>query len=112
MELNSNLPIEEQYHEAGLAHADAEHAAQMLEETKTRVLSQYKMTLIAVDTKLSDARAETLVKAGPEWGAFIKAMVDARRHANIMRVKKDTLRMKFSRWIAEDANHRQGMRMT
>ena len=110
--MTSNLPIEEQYHAAGLAHADAEHAAEMLEQTKTRVLSQYKMKLIEVDPKLSDARAETLVKAGPEWGEFIKTMVDARRKANIMRVNRETLRMKFSRWVAEDANHRAGMRMS
>lgn len=107
----SNQRIEQQWYEAAMAHADAEAAAQLLEETKSSVLAEHVANLIRDEPKMSIAKAETTVKASPEWRQFVEGMVRARKAANKARVTRDYLKMQFSVWIAEDANHRAGARM-
>jgi len=111
MNTRANIPISEQWHRAALDHVDAEAAAQMLEETKSAVLSERVADLIKDDPKLSVTKAETLVKASPEWRRWIEGMVRARKAANRARVERDYLKMRFSEWVAEDANHRAGARL-
>jgi hypothetical protein len=106
-----NKPVSEQWHDAGLAWVDAENAAQLLEETKSAVLSQYIAEEIAADPKMSIAKAETMVRSSPKWREFVERMVKARTAANRARINRDYLRMKFSEWVAEDANHRAGTRL-
>lgn len=95
-----------------MVHADAEAAAQMLEETKTSVLAEHIAALIRDEPKLSIAKAETIVKASTEWREWIGNMVTARRVANRARVQRDYLRMRFSEFISAEADHRAGSRMT
>ena len=69
------------------------------------------MNLLQADPKKSVARAEMEVKAGAYWKRTVNDIVMSRKEANRARVERDYLRMRFSVWIAEDANHRQGSRL-
>ena len=109
--MSDNRPISEQWHEAGLRWADAEAAAQLLEETKTAALAELIAEELRAAPGLSHARAETNVKSSPEWRRWIEGMVRARKAANRARIDRDFLKMRFSEWVAQDANHRAGARM-
>ncbi len=107
----SNEPLPEQWHAAALACADAEAAAQILEESRTSVLAERVSSLLKADPKLSIARAETEVRASIPWHDYIEGMVRARTKANKLRVERDYIRMKFQVWISETADHRIGARL-
>lgn len=106
MNARANVSWSEQWHKAAAAHVDAEAAAQMLEETKSAVLAQMMSRL----GDMPVSKAEMQVKGSEDWRRFIEGMVRARQHANKLRVERDYLKMKFSEWISEDANHRAGAR--
>jgi hypothetical protein len=97
-----NIPLSEQIYRAGTAWAERNAAAQLLEESKTAYLSQSKSKL----GDIPDNKAERIVKASDDWSEYIERMVDARREANLARVKYDALKARMSEWIASDANHR------
>lgn len=105
--MNSNLPISEQYRLASLKWVRANAAADLLEETKSAVLSQRMAALGDVPV----SHAERTVKASPDWREHIEKIVDARREANELRVEADFLRMKFYEWQADGANKRAEMRL-
>lgn len=105
--MTSNAPISEQYRLASLRWVKANAAADLLEETKSAVLSQ-KMAALG-DIPVS--HAERSVKASPEWQEHIEKIVDARRTANEMKVEADFLKMKFYEWQADGANKRAEMRL-
>jgi hypothetical protein len=105
--MESNKPLSEQYAEIGAQWVDADAAASLLEDCKSAFLSQ-KMQLYG-DKPLN--RAEAIVKASPEWRDYIEKMVNARKNANILRVKMDTLKMRHQQWIGEDANRRVEARL-
>lgn len=105
--MNSNAPISEQYRLASLKWVKANAAADLLEETKSAVLSQ-KMAALG-DIPVS--HAERAVKSSSEWQEHIEKIVDARREANELKVEADFLRMKFYEWQAEGANRRAEMRL-
>ncbi len=111
MNRGDNRPLAERWHDAAMTCVDAEAAAQLLEETKSAKLAELVAGLLRDDPKMSVAKAETTVKSSPEWRRWIEGMVTARKAANRARVQRDYLRMRFSVWIAEDANHRAGARM-
>jgi hypothetical protein len=101
----------EAWRDVAMAWADAEDAAQMLEETKSAVLSQMVAAEIASDPKMSNARAEMNVKSSDKWRRHVVSVVRARTAANKARIERDYHKMKFSQWISDDANHRAGSRM-
>lgn len=103
----SNNPISEQYRETAKAWVDAEAAASLLEETKSATLSQMMLAypLFAVN------KAEMTVKASPQWKDHIHKMVDARKAANLLKVKLEFLRMKFSEQQSEEATKRAEMKL-
>jgi hypothetical protein len=98
----SNLPLSEQYARIGARWVDAEAAASLMEQTKSVVLEQR----VAALGDMPKSRAETIVKAKPEWEQFIKDMVELRRQANQYKVQMETLKMRNSEWIGESANRR------
>jgi hypothetical protein len=100
-------PLSERYRLAALDWVDKDAAARLLEETKTAVLSQRKSAL----GEMADARAERLVKATPEWDAWIKRMVDARTVANRAKVNMEYLRMKFAEQQSAEATARAEMKL-
>jgi hypothetical protein len=65
--------------------ADCNAAADLLEETKGTLLA--KITKEHLD--LPAWKAEAMAKADPRYEEHIKSMVDARRLANLARVKYD-----------------------
>lgn len=65
--------------------ADALHAADLLEETRTTLLAK----ITKEHFELPAWKAEAAAKSDPRYEEHIKAMVDARRLANLTRVRYD-----------------------
>jgi len=105
--MTDNRPISEQYRLASLRWVKANAAADLLEETKSAVLSQ-KMAALG-DMPVS--RAELKVKSGADWKEHIEKIVDARREANELKVEADFLRMKFFEWQSHEASKRVEARL-
>jgi len=103
----SNLPYSEQYRIVGKRWVAAEKLASLLEETKTAKLSQMKKAL----GDIPDSRAETQVKASPEWTALVTEMVEARADANLLRVQLAQIRMAFGEQNSAEATQRAEMRL-
>lgn len=103
----SNEPLSEQYRVTAKEWVDADAAANLLEETKSAVLSQ-KMAALG-DMPVS--RAELQVKASGEWEEFVLRMVSARKAANLLKVKLEWIRMKFNEWQSAEATKRAEMKL-
>jgi hypothetical protein len=104
---NANLPWSEQYRIVAKQWVDADAAADILEELKSATLAQLM-------TELGDmpvSRAEMNVKAGNEWQAYIRQMVEARQKSNMFKVQLEYLRMKFSEWQSHEATKRTEARL-
>lgn len=104
----SNMSPAEQWYEVAERHVALSAAADMLEEGKSAFLSQ-KMAALG-DIPVS--KAELTVKSSPEWADYIKKMVRAREQANLAKIEAEFLRMRFSEWMAKDANARTEARLT
>lgn len=74
--------------ERGLAWADANAAAEALEETKATVLAQ--AALEQIQGGASAAKAEVVAKASEVYRDHLEKMVAARKAANRARVRFDT----------------------
>lgn len=105
--MDSNLPISEQYRIVAKQWVDADSAARLLEETKTATLSQRMAAL----GEMPVSKAETAVKASPEWHEFITAMVEARTKANLLRVQLEYIRMQHSEHQSIEASKRAEMKL-
>jgi len=105
-------PISEQYRVAADEWADAENAAHLLEELKTTTLEQKKCELIDRDPKMSEAKAERLVKASEDWELYLYDMCQARAAATFLKQKLRVIEMKHREWIDGNASARQEMRLT
>lgn len=103
----SNAPISEQFRLAAKEWVEADSAANILEETKSAILSQ--MMLQQGDIAVS--RAEMQVKASTEWSDYVDKMVKAREAANLLKVKMEWLRMRFNEWQSAEASKRAEMRL-
>jgi hypothetical protein len=103
----SNEPYSEQFRIVAKEWVDADAAASLLEETKSATLSQ-KMAALG-DMPVS--KAEMTVKASADWSSFIEAMVDARKRANLLKVKLEYVRMRFSEWQSSEATKRAEMKL-
>lgn len=102
-----NQPISEQFRIVAKQWVDADNAARLLEETKTAVLSQKMKALGDVPA----AHAERDVKASEEWQDHIRKMVEARSHANRLKVQLEYIRMKFSEQQSFEATARAERRL-
>lgn len=105
--MTDNLQISEQYRIVAKQWVEADAAADLLEESKSAFLAQ----LMTKEGDLPVSRAEMNVKASEEWTGYIKRMVEARQRANLLKVKLEFLRMKFSEWNSEAANRRAEMKL-
>lgn len=74
--------------ETGEAWADAEHAASLLEETKSTLLA--KLTKEHAVKEMPMNKAEMMAKADPRYEQHVRAMVDAQREATKCRVRYDS----------------------
>jgi hypothetical protein len=104
---HSNMPLSEQFRIAAKAWVDLDSAASLLEETKSAVLSQ-KMAALG-DMPVS--RAELNVKASPEWDEFVTRMCEARKAANLAKVRLEWIRLKFSEQQSMEATQRAERRL-
>lgn len=100
-------PLSEKFRLAAKDWCEKDAAANILEETKSAVLSQ-KMAALG-DMPVS--KAEMTVKASQEWREFISAMVSARKEANLKKVECEWLRMRFQEWSSHQANERAERRL-
>jgi hypothetical protein len=105
--MDNDIPLSEQYRVVAKAWVDADAAANLLEETKSAVLS--RMMIACGDMPVS--RAEMQVKGSADWADFIKKMVEAREKAALLKVKLEYIKMKFHEWQSENATRRAEMRL-
>ncbi len=103
----SNLPLSEQFRIVAKKWVDAEAAATILEDTKSAVLAE-RMTSLG-DMPVN--RAETTVKASPEWREHITAIVNARKEANQLKVQMEYIRMRSGEWQSAEATKRAEMKL-
>lgn len=104
---SNNQPWSEQYRIAGEEWADKESAAQLLEDSKSAVMAQWQ-------TELGDMpvnRAEQTVKSSARWQSYIQDSVDARKAANIAKVRLEAIKMRAMEYQAKAANERTEMRI-
>jgi len=101
------MNLSEEFRLVAKEWVEADAAANLLEETKSAVLSQ-KMAALG-DMPVS--KAEMNVKASPDWEDHVTKMVKAREAANLLKVKMEWMRMRFSEWQSAEANKRAEMKL-
>lgn len=99
--------LSEQFRLAAKDWVDKDAAASILEETKSAILAQ-KMAALG-DVPVSHAERE--VKATKEWALWIVDMVEARKLANLAKVRMEWIRMKFSERQSAEATARAEMKL-
>ena len=103
----SNEPWSEQYRLAAKDWVEKDAAAELLEHTKSAVLAQMMSRLGDVPVN----RAERDVKASDEWEDFVVKMVEAKKAANLAKVRMEYLRMKYHEWQSFEATKRVEARL-
>lgn len=104
---DDNQALSERYRLAALAWVDAEAAASLLEDTKSAVLAEKMQSY----PDISVNKAETSVKASPEWRDHIEKIVAARKTANRLKVQMEFIKMKFFERNSSEATARTEMKM-
>lgn len=104
----TDRPLSEEYRLAAKQWVEKEAAASLLEETKSAVLAEH----MAILGDLPVSRAEMQVKASAEWREFVETMVDARREANLAKVRLEWVRLKHAEQQSAEASRRAEMRLT
>lgn len=105
--MDENRPLSEQFRVVAKQYVEADAAASLLEETKSAVLSQRMAALGDIPV----SHAERTVKSSAEWVEHVTKIVEARKEANLLKLKMEWLRMKFSEWQSEAATRRAEMRL-
>lgn len=99
--------LSERYRIAAKEWVQLDHAARLMEETKSAVLSQQ----MAVLGDIPVGKAEKIVKASDDWHKFIQSMVEARTSANLKKVELEWLKMRFSEQQSKEATERAERRL-
>lgn len=107
----SNEPLSEQFRVVAKEWVEADEAASILEETKSIVFSEMVGKIISDDLKIAVNRAELLAKSSDDYKEFVTSMVKARSRANLLKVKLEYLRMRFSEAQSAEATARAERRM-
>ncbi len=102
-----NRPWSEIYWEAAQEWVDKEAAASLLEGSKSAVMAQEQAKLGDIPVN----RAEQVVKSGSFWAGHVKKIVEARKEANLAKVKLEYIKMRHMEHQSEEANHRAGARL-
>ncbi len=103
----SNEPLSEQFRIVAKQWVEADAAASVLEETKSAVLSQRMLAL----GEMTVSKAEMTVKGSPEWTEHVTKIVEAREKANLLKVKLEWMRMRFSEQQSFEATKRAEMKL-
>jgi len=86
---------------------ELEAAASLLENLRSANLSQ----IMLGNKTESVSKAEMLARASPQWTEYNEKMVEARRKANLAKVKLEWDRMKFSEQQSQEATARAERRL-
>jgi hypothetical protein len=105
--MSNNAPLSEQFRLIAKKWVEAKAAADILEESKTAVLSQRMMAT----GEQTISKSEMLVKASPEWHEYLTQMVEARQKANMLKVQLEYIQMQFSEWQSSEATRRAEMKL-
>jgi len=109
---NPDKPISEQFRLVAKKYAELNKASQMLEESKTSILSQMIQDVILnSDDKIAHNQAEREVKASLEWRDYLKKMVDAKYETNLAKLQVEHIRMRFTEWQMQTASARDERKM-
>lgn len=95
--------------ELGEAWADRHGAAAFLEETQKPLLA--RLTLERMDGRGSRAQAETEALASEDYARHLTQMVDARRQANVARVRYQSAQVWAELLRSANANKRAELTM-
>jgi len=104
--ITDNRPLSEIYREAGEEWAAAKAKADILEDTKSAHLSQMILRLQASNSSLAHNRAETEAKASVEWTEYVHEAIEARKEANLLWVRMESVKMAYGEWQSAAANER------
>jgi hypothetical protein len=99
---NNDQPLSELYRMAAEEWCDLDHAARLLEDTKSSILSQW----MSDHGDIPVSRAEAKVKASDDWLRLVEDTVTARTKANKAKIQCDYLRMRFSEEVSREATSR------
>ena len=111
MMTESNLPLSEQFRLTAKQWIEADKAAALLEETKSANISQMMIKVLEENPALAVNKIEMVVKSSPEYKDFITKMVDLRSQSNLLKVKLEYIRMKFSEKQSQEATARAESRL-
>lgn len=109
MNLRPNVPWYEAYGKLAPEWIDADSAADLMEQTRSAWMAQEVQKL--VEAGESAAAAERQVRASPEYSAYIKTMVEARKRANLLKARLEYIRMRNMAEQSDNATQRVQMRM-
>jgi hypothetical protein len=104
----SERPLSEEFRVVAKEWVDLDAAANILEQTKSAVLSQ-KMAELG-DIPVS--HAERTVKASQDWSDHVSKIVEARHAADRKKLQLEYIRMKFNEWQSANANMRHEARLS
>lgn len=105
--MSSDFPFSERFRVAAETWVDAENAAQLLEDTKSIVMAQRQAQL----GEMPINRAEQTIKAAPDWARYVESIVEARKVANLAKVKMEFERLRFMENQSREANTRAEMKL-
>ena len=105
--MDANLPISEQFRIVAKKWVDADSSANILEETKSAVLSRMMADL----GDMPVSKAEMTIKASAEWREYVEKMVEARKRASLLKVQLEYIRMKYHEWQSYEATKRAEMKL-
>ena len=100
--------LSEEYRIAAKEWVTADAVAALMEETKSHWFAQ-RVLKLGADRPVNQREME--VKANPEWHEYITKMVEARKEANLLKVKMEWIRMRFSERQSSEATTRAEMRL-
>jgi hypothetical protein len=99
--------LSEHFRIIGVEWVELDHAARLLEATKSAVLSQRMAALGDIPV----SRAEQQVKSSPFWMDHVTKIEDARTAANLKKIEMETIRMQFSEQQSREATDRAERRL-
>ncbi len=106
---NRLLWLSSEYGRLGNIWAQLQHAASLLEETKTRVRAQIANGLRAENPRLNRRDSEEQALLSDEYMSHITAMIEARRQANLARVELEVIKTEFDAVRTAEVSRRAEM---
>ena len=106
--MDNQFPFSERFRLAAEDWVDKEHAAQLLEDLKSVSMAQ-RQAQLGADIPVN--RAEQMIKASPDWKRYVESTIDARKEANLAKVRMDFERLRFMENQSREANVRSEMRL-